>query len=468
MVGAAVEHRGQHSPHLELAVGEAPHVVDGVEQLPDAAVRQRLALERDQHAVGCGQGRHGQHTEGGWAVEQHPVVVDVVVGQRVDRDLDDLFATGPRQQVGLGARQLNGGGQQVHAVRSLHDGLGGVEALGQDVVHGDVEVFGVDAEREGQAGLGVEVHQEDRVPQLDQRSTDRGHRGGLGNAALLVGDREGRRSCPGHRGPLCPTGLARSGRHLFAGGMTYALVTGATAGIGLEFSRQLAERGHDLVLVARNEEGLAAVAAELRAAYAVQVEILAADLIVPEQCALVEARLADRGRPVDLLVNNAGFGLKGRFGDNSIEDEQAMLDVLVTSVLRLSHAALGPMAERGRGGIINVSSVAAWLPRGTYSAAKAYVNLFSEWAHNEYKPHGVTVMSLCPGFTKTEFHQRMKVKRGDGFMWLEPEFLVKKALSDYDKGRVYSVPGAQYKAIRSLTRVIPSVVLQRTQSMGRK
>ena len=250
--------------------------------------------------------------------------------------------------------------------------------------------------------------------------------------------------------------------------MTYALVTGATAGIGLEFSRQLAERGHDLVLVARNEEGLAAVAAELRAAYAVQVEILAADLIVPEQCALVEARLADRGRPVDLLVNNAGFGLKGRFGDNSIEDEQAMLDVLVTSVLRLSHAALGPMAERGRGGIINVSSVAAWLPRGTYSAAKAYVNLFSEWAHNEYKPHGVTVMSLCPGFTKTEFHQRMKVKRGDGFMWLEPEFLVKKALSDYDKGRVYSVPGAQYKAIRSLTRVIPSVVLQRTQSMGRK
>ena len=250
--------------------------------------------------------------------------------------------------------------------------------------------------------------------------------------------------------------------------MTYALVTGATAGIGLEFSRQLAERGHDLVLVARNEEGLAAVAAELRAAYAVQVEILAADLIVPEQCALVEARLADRGRPVDLLVNNAGFGLKGRFGDNSIEDEQAMLDVLVTSVLRLSHAALGPMAERGRGGIINVSSVAAWLPRGTYSAAKAYVNLFSEWAHNEYKPHGVTVMSLCPGFTKTEFHQRMKVKRGDGFMWLEAEFLVKKALSDYDKGRVYSVPGAQYKAIRSLTRVIPSVVLQRTQSMGRK
>ena len=250
--------------------------------------------------------------------------------------------------------------------------------------------------------------------------------------------------------------------------MTSALITGATAGIGLEFARQLAQRGHDLVLVARDEPRLAAVADELRAAYAVEVETLVADLVVPAQCARVEARLADRGRPVDLLVNNAGFGLKKRFADNSVDDEQAMLDVLVTAVLRLSHAALGPMAERGRGGIINVSSIAAFLPRGTYSAAKAWVNSFSEWAHNEYAPQGVSVMSLCPGFTKTEFHQRMEVKRGDGFMWLEPEFLVKTALKDYDKGRVYSVPGAQYKAVRALTRVIPSVVLQRYQSMGRK
>ena len=250
--------------------------------------------------------------------------------------------------------------------------------------------------------------------------------------------------------------------------MSTALVTGATAGIGLEFAHQLARRGHDLVLVARDEARLAAVADELRAAYAVEVETLPADLVVPEQCARVEARLADRGRPVDLLVNNAGFGLKKRFLDNSVDEEQAMLDVLVTAVLRLSHAALGPMTERGRGGIINVSSVAAFLPRGTYSATKAWVNSFSEWAHNEYAPHGVKVMSLCPGFTKTEFHQRMEVKRGDGFMWLEPDFLVRTALEDFDKGRVYSVPGAQYKAVRALTRVIPSVVLQRYQSMGRK
>ena len=250
--------------------------------------------------------------------------------------------------------------------------------------------------------------------------------------------------------------------------MTSALVTGATAGIGLEFARQLAQRGDGLVLVARDEARLAAVAEELRATYTVEVETLAADLVVPEQCALVEARLADRDRPVDLLVNNAGFGLKQRFLDNSVEQEQAMLDVLVTAVLRLSHAALAPMVERGRGGIINVSSVAAFLPRGTYSAAKAWVNSFSEWAHSEYAPRGVTVMALCPGFTKTEFHQRMEVKRGDGFMWLEPEFLVRTALDDYDKSRAYSVPGTQYKAVRALTRVIPSIVLQRYQSMGRK
>src|SRR4051794_11527186 len=178
-----------------------------------------------------------------------------------------------------------------------------------------------------------------------------------------------------------------------------ALVTGPTAGIGLEFARQLAGRGHDLVLVARNVERLDEVASDLRASYGVGVEVLAADLTDRADLAQVEARLADPDKPVDLLVNNAGFGLKGRFLDNGVEQEQAMLDVLVTAVMRLSHAALGPMVERGQGGVINVSSVAAFLPRGTYGAAKAWVNGFSEWAANEYRPKGVTVMSLCPGFT---------------------------------------------------------------------
>ncbi len=130
----------------------------------------------------------------------------------------------------------------------------------------------------------------------------------------------------------------------------------------------------------------------------------------------------------------------------------------------------GSMAVRGSGGIINVSSVAAFLPRGTYSAAKAWVNSFSEWAHHEYKDRGVVVTSLCPGFTRTEFHERMGVGRDSApaFMWLDADALVAAALKDHRKGRVYSIPGSQYKAIAGLTRAVPTSVLQRFQSLGRK
>ena len=147
-----------------------------------------------------------------------------------------------------------------------------------------------------------------------------------------------------------------------------------------------------------------------------------------------------------------------------------MLEVLVTAVMRLSHAALGQMSERGAGGVINVSSVAAFLPRGSYSAAKAWVNSFSEWAANEYRPRGVTVMALCPGFTRTEFHERMDVSRASApdFLWLDADKLVETALSDYDKGRVYSIPSAQYKLIATASKLVPTSLLQRFQSIGRK
>lgn len=247
-----------------------------------------------------------------------------------------------------------------------------------------------------------------------------------------------------------------------------ALVTGATAGIGHRFAEHLARRGHPLVLVARDRGRLDTVAAALRQAYGVDVEVLPADLADRAQLARVEERVADRGRPVDLLVNNAGFGLKKRFLDNDVAAEQEMLDVLVTAVMRLSHAALGVMTERGRGGIINVSSVSAFLPRGTYSAAKAWVNRFSEWAAAEYRPRGITVMVLCPGFTQTEFHQRMGVRRGTGPLWLDPDFLVERALADFDRGRTMSVPGRQYRAIVALSRFVPVSAMQRYQSVGRR
>ncbi len=247
-----------------------------------------------------------------------------------------------------------------------------------------------------------------------------------------------------------------------------ALVTGATAGIGREFAEQLAARGHALVLVARDVVRLESVAAELRSRHGVAVEVLAADLTERASLARVEARLASE--PIELLVNNAGFGLKKRFLDNDVEAEQQMLDVLVTAVLRLSHAALGAMVARGSGSIVNVSSVAAFLPRGTYSAAKAWVNAFSEWAHNEYAGSGVHVMALCPGFVKTEFHQRMDVTRDSapGFLWLEAEQLVREALVDLDRRRTYSVPSKRYKLIVTATKAVPRGVLQRAQALGRR
>jgi short-subunit dehydrogenase len=249
-----------------------------------------------------------------------------------------------------------------------------------------------------------------------------------------------------------------------------ALVTGATAGIGHEFVRQLAANGHDLVLVARNAGRLDETALQLKQEFGVDAEVISADLADREQLATVEARLADASRPIDLLVNNAGFGLRGRFLDNGIEAEQAHLDVLVVAVMRLSHAALGPMVARGSGAVINVSSVAGFLPRGTYSAAKAYVTRFSEWAHNEYGPQGVRVMALCPGFIRTEFHERMEVGRDSApsFLWLEAEPLVRAALADLDAGKAISVPSLRYKAIVGTAKYVPTGLLQRFQSFGRK
>lgn len=246
-----------------------------------------------------------------------------------------------------------------------------------------------------------------------------------------------------------------------------ALVTGATAGIGHEFARQLAVQGYDVVLVARDTERLEAVATELRRTGR-DVEVLPADLTDRDQRAAVEARLADPDRPVELLVNNAGFGLKGRFLDNSADDEERMLEILVTAPMRLAHAALGAQTARGHGGVINVSSMAGYLPRGTYGAAKAWVTRFGAWASAEYGARGVRVMTLCPGFVGTEFHQRMGVQRGTGFMWLDADVLVRQALADYEAGKAVSVPGRQYQAIKVVAHLLPTRALLRFQSMGRK
>lgn len=239
--------------------------------------------------------------------------------------------------------------------------------------------------------------------------------------------------------------------------MTTALVTGATAGIGREFAVQLAARGTDLVLVARDVPRLEELATDLRCNRGVQVEILPADLSDRAATARVAARLADPDRPVDLLVNNAGFGMKQSFLANEIEAEEGMLDVLCRAVLVLSHAAGRAMKARGHGQIINVSSVAGWIASGTYSAAKSWVTVFSEGLAGELAGSGVTVTALCPGFVRTEFHERAEI-RDDAFpdfMWLDAPSLVRECLEDADAGKVVSVPSLTYKALATAMKVVP-------------
>lgn len=239
--------------------------------------------------------------------------------------------------------------------------------------------------------------------------------------------------------------------------MPTALITGPTSGIGAAFARKLAATGHDLVLVSRQVGRLEQTADALRDTHDVGVDVLPADLATHDGMKLVEARLRDDVRPIDLLVNNAGFTLKKPFLANDIEDEEAMLNVLVLAVMRLTHAALPGMTERGAGAVVNVSSVAGWLPRGTYSAAKAWVTSFSEGMATATAGTGVRVMALTPGFVRTEFHQRAEIdmSRISDRMWLDADELVDAALKDLRRGKVVSVPGATYKAARLLLTKMP-------------
>ena len=239
--------------------------------------------------------------------------------------------------------------------------------------------------------------------------------------------------------------------------MSTALVTGATAGIGHAFCRELAERGTDLVIVARNRARLENVSDELRAKYSIKVEILAADLSKRPALQRVAKRLANRDRPIDLLVNNAGFGVSTSFLKGDLADEEAMLDVLCRAVLVLSHAGALSMKDRGRGAIINVSSVAGFVPMGTYAAAKAWVTAFTETLAHELAGSGVSATALCPGFTHTEMHERanLDVSRLPNAMWLEADRLVRDCLEDVKAGKVISIPGVQYKMIAGIAQLAP-------------
>ena len=233
----------------------------------------------------------------------------------------------------------------------------------------------------------------------------------------------------------------------------WALVTGATVGIGDCFARLLAAEGYNLVINARNAEKLNERADFLRSTFGVEVEVLPADLAV--ECEKVEKYISTH--EIEVLVNNAGFGLNQSFLSSSIEDEERVLDVLVRAPMRLMHAVLPQMRKRDSGIVINVSSTAAFIAGGHYSAAKAYVTVMSESLHTQMLPTNVNVLSLNPGFVHTEFHQRAGMKMGaiPNFMWLDGDFLVKKAWADAKKGKAISIPGWQYKVLRAIIALAP-------------
>ncbi|WP_157245840.1 SDR family NAD(P)-dependent oxidoreductase [Nonomuraea typhae] len=236
--------------------------------------------------------------------------------------------------------------------------------------------------------------------------------------------------------------------------MPTALITGATAGLGAAFARRLAADGFTLVLVSRDELRLAESAEDLKRRYGVTVETLPADLATDKGLAAVEARV---GEGVDLLVNNAGFAHPGGFLETPVEDERRMLKVHCEAVLRLTLAALPGMKSRGRGGVINVASVAAFFTRGTYSASKAWVVNFSASAATEVGHPRVKVMALCPGFVRTEFHDRagMDTSAIPGFLWLKADAVADAALRDLARGKLVSVQDVRYKAIVAVGKLIP-------------
>lgn len=243
--------------------------------------------------------------------------------------------------------------------------------------------------------------------------------------------------------------------------MPYAVVTGPTSGIGRSFTESLAAQGHDLLLVSRDAQRLEGVAGEIRARHGIDVRFVVADLSVREEIARIAGIL--RSEKVDVLVNNAGFGIKGGVLDTSIDDEQRMLDVLTTAVLQLTHAVLPGMVERGRGYVFTVSSVAGWITGGTYSAAKAWATVFTESLAVELSGTDVRVVAVCPGFTRTEFHQRaeMDMESVSDWMWLDTQQVVDQAFRDARSGRVISVAGPQYKALSALLRVLPRPLVRR-------
>ncbi len=250
--------------------------------------------------------------------------------------------------------------------------------------------------------------------------------------------------------------------------MPIALITGASAGLGEEFARQLASKGADLVLVARTETTLQELAHALTKAYRVRAEILTADLT--DDAGVEKVAEYIRNNRIDLLVNNAGFGLPLQFDENDLDAELDHLRIHVEAPLVLTHAALNSMKGRG-GRIILVASVAAFIPRSTYAANKQWMVTFARWANNYYAKDNISVTALCPGFTHTSFHERMGLPKGQegisGWMWLDAPDVVSEGLRDAARGKAVSIPSTRYKVLANLAKYLPTSITANLGKRGR-
>lgn len=246
-----------------------------------------------------------------------------------------------------------------------------------------------------------------------------------------------------------------------------ALITGASSGIGAAFARQLAAKGYNLLLAARRAERLAALAGELEQAHAINAEIQVVDLADPAAVEGLARRVAQL-ETLTLLVNNAGFGTTGPFVQNTPAGQLDMVQVHVLAAVRLTRAALPGMIARGRGGIINVSSMAGFVPMPgnvTYCATKAYLTSFSQALQIELAGSGVQAQALCPGFTHTEFHSAMTAGRYDharipNWMWMPADAVVAGSLRALERGRVVYIPGFKNRLLAALIHLAPTALQQ--------
>jgi len=243
-----------------------------------------------------------------------------------------------------------------------------------------------------------------------------------------------------------------------------ALVTGASAGIGAAFARILASHGYDVALTARRADRLEKLAEEISLRYGVETLTVAADLAEPEAPGHILDHLTAHGRAVDALVNNAGYGLAGSYGDTRWEDQKAFIQVMMTAPAELAHRVLPGMIHRKFGRIVNVASLAGLVPGSAghtlYGASKAFLVRFSQSLHLEAEAHGVHVTALCPGFTYSEFHDvngtRAQISSSTPpWLWMGADEVAAAGYEAVEANRPVCVPGAPNKAIAAVSKLIP-------------